>query len=82
MLYFWSLQRSKSSSKVSLNADNMYLLFEIKLMFTFKSVYYSMDVSTLSLIQWWLFEVYFTLHFYTEIKDFIEMHYFTWSVWV
>lgn len=24
----------------------MYLLFEIKLMFTFKSVYYSMDVST------------------------------------
>lgn len=43
---------SKSSSKVSLNADNMYLLFEIKLMFTFKSVYYSMDVSTLSLIQW------------------------------
>lgn len=46
---------SKSSSKVSLNADNMYLLFEIKLMFTFKSVYYSMDVSTLSLIQWWLY---------------------------
>lgn len=55
----------------------MYLLFEIKLMFTFKSVYYSMDVSTLSLIQWCLFEVYLTLHFYTEIKDFIEMHYFT-----